>query len=328
MSDDAPFLQAVLADPDDDGCRLVYADWLEERGDPRGELIRVQVELARLPAADARRPELQDRERRLLAQHQAAWAEPLRGLVRKWTFRRGFIEQVTVEAEQFLAGADRLFRLAPVRHVRFQNAAGSLNALAACPDLARLATLDLRENALQDEHLEVLTASPHLVRLANLRLGFNHLGDGAAHFLATFFFLGSLATLDLYGNEIGPQGAQSLASSAHLSGLRTLILGSNDLGDAGVAELAAGRGLGRLNTLHLGFTQLTDGGARALADAPRLTELTTLDLSYNAVSDGGVRRLATTPQLPRLARLALRGTRLGPRVRKVLQARFGAGVSW
>jgi uncharacterized protein (TIGR02996 family) len=27
---------AIREDPDDDGPRLAYADWLEERGDPRG----------------------------------------------------------------------------------------------------------------------------------------------------------------------------------------------------------------------------------------------------------------------------------------------------
>lgn len=36
MADDADFLRAIIDDPDDDGPRLIYADWLEERGDPRG----------------------------------------------------------------------------------------------------------------------------------------------------------------------------------------------------------------------------------------------------------------------------------------------------
>jgi uncharacterized protein (TIGR02996 family) len=48
MTDHAPFLAAILADPDDMGPRLCYADALDEWGDPRGEFIRVQCELARL----------------------------------------------------------------------------------------------------------------------------------------------------------------------------------------------------------------------------------------------------------------------------------------
>lgn len=39
-------LATIREHPDLDGPRLVYADWLEERGDPRGEFIRVQLELA------------------------------------------------------------------------------------------------------------------------------------------------------------------------------------------------------------------------------------------------------------------------------------------
>src|SRR5262249_51734963 len=45
------FLQAILAAPEDDTPRLVYADWLEERGDPRGEFIRIQCELAAMNLA-------------------------------------------------------------------------------------------------------------------------------------------------------------------------------------------------------------------------------------------------------------------------------------
>src|SRR2546421_19439 len=35
------FLQAMQENPDDTFLRLVFADWLEERGDQRGELIRL-----------------------------------------------------------------------------------------------------------------------------------------------------------------------------------------------------------------------------------------------------------------------------------------------
>ena len=42
-------LQAILEEIDGDTPRLVYADFLEERGDPRGEFIRLQVLRARDP---------------------------------------------------------------------------------------------------------------------------------------------------------------------------------------------------------------------------------------------------------------------------------------
>lgn len=45
MSDDEDFIRAILAQPDDPVPRLIYADWLEERGDPRGEFLRIESEL-------------------------------------------------------------------------------------------------------------------------------------------------------------------------------------------------------------------------------------------------------------------------------------------
>lgn len=43
-------LAAVLASPDDDNVRLVYADWLQENGQgDRAEFIRVQLRLAKMP---------------------------------------------------------------------------------------------------------------------------------------------------------------------------------------------------------------------------------------------------------------------------------------
>jgi uncharacterized protein (TIGR02996 family) len=49
MRHDAGFLEAICANPDDDVPRLIFADWLEERGDPRGEFIRWRTNHGNLP---------------------------------------------------------------------------------------------------------------------------------------------------------------------------------------------------------------------------------------------------------------------------------------
>ncbi len=46
-TDERSLLDAVLANPDDDGLRLAYADWLEEHGDERAEWLRSEVGLMR-----------------------------------------------------------------------------------------------------------------------------------------------------------------------------------------------------------------------------------------------------------------------------------------
>jgi uncharacterized protein (TIGR02996 family) len=52
MSNEAAFLQAIRARPDDDGLRLVYADWLEECGDARAEFLRIECLLRTVAEAD------------------------------------------------------------------------------------------------------------------------------------------------------------------------------------------------------------------------------------------------------------------------------------
>src|SRR5204863_7774890 len=99
MTADDAFLDAVLEQPDDDTPRLMYADWLEERGDPKGEFIRLQCELARLPAGDARRSALGRRLDTLRAAHADAWRAELPELpgVTWGQPERGFVGTVRVD---------------------------------------------------------------------------------------------------------------------------------------------------------------------------------------------------------------------------------------
>ena len=53
QSDHDALFRAILASPDDDPLRLVFADWLEEFGDPQhAHFVRVQVANAELPPWD------------------------------------------------------------------------------------------------------------------------------------------------------------------------------------------------------------------------------------------------------------------------------------
>lgn len=42
MQDEEAFLAAIGEQPEDDDVRLIYADWLEERGEERAEYLRVE----------------------------------------------------------------------------------------------------------------------------------------------------------------------------------------------------------------------------------------------------------------------------------------------
>lgn len=83
----AQLFAAVLADPLDPGPKRAYGDWLVGRGDPRGELIALQ--LARggdWPASYA--ADLAERE--LLRAHRLVWQDPIGRWFRSLEFVDGF----------------------------------------------------------------------------------------------------------------------------------------------------------------------------------------------------------------------------------------------
>lgn len=73
-------------------------------------------------------------------------------------------------------------------------------ALAACPALSELESLDLTYNELYDEAALALARSPHLRKLRNLELGKNHIGRTGALALATSENLAGLEWLALHDN--------------------------------------------------------------------------------------------------------------------------------
>ncbi len=77
---EADLLAAIYAAPDDDEPRLVYADWLQERGDPRGEFITLQ-----LAGKDV------DRQAALIAEHGPTWIGDLPIAPHSVRWYRGFI---------------------------------------------------------------------------------------------------------------------------------------------------------------------------------------------------------------------------------------------
>jgi uncharacterized protein (TIGR02996 family) len=167
MDLDRAFLEAVLRDPEDDTPRLVYADWLDERGQAdRAEFIRLQCQLEQLPQGDERRGALEAREFQLLAGHRKGWAGPIKSWARRWEFRRGFVEGVRMRADAFVRHADELFTRAPLRRLDLEDTPAEPGDLAACPHLARLRALAVPSCDL----LLTLLAASRLTELRELQV--------------------------------------------------------------------------------------------------------------------------------------------------------------
>jgi len=307
---EAVFLERICADPEDDGPRLVFADWLDERNDPRGEFIRVQVALARTAADDPRARDLRDREATLLARYQAPWSDRLRGMA-PWTeFRRGFIETVNVEARVFLRRAGELFRLAPVRHVRFLDVGSTLDRLMQSPHIARLSALTIYAQHIDERLTRALVESPHLGGLRSLIIGRNRVGDRGAERLAWSPRFSSLATLDLSDNALGDTGVRAIADSTNLSGLVSLELRRNELSRFGLGALCGSPALSRLR--HLGLALNHVRAPQNWSPPPAgAVALESLDLSENGLTPDAVVTLTMLPGLAQLARLDLGHNEVG-----------------
>jgi uncharacterized protein (TIGR02996 family) len=231
------FLQAILANPDDDTPRLVYADWLEERGDPRGEFIRLQCELAQLPDSDPRILPKREREAELVREHHQQWLGPLNNVIVFWRFRRGFVEVVSMDAEMFVTYAEQMFHMTPIRQILFYNAVAQIPALSGLAALGRAPSLDFRLNQIGDHGVVSLVASRHLARVTSLTFAHTWMGDYGAQSIAESRWLTSLIALDLQGNQITEVGANALAQSPQLARLTRINLRQNRINDAGWGAL-------------------------------------------------------------------------------------------
>jgi uncharacterized protein (TIGR02996 family) len=130
QTEELSWLETTAANPEDVALRLVFADWLEDREDPRGAFIRIQTELASLPEDAAGREQLArraeglchpacDAYHRVVPPEIAAYFTPVGFSV----FAGGLLRGITVFAKQvdaFREHAAVLFRYAPVDRLNFE----------------------------------------------------------------------------------------------------------------------------------------------------------------------------------------------------------------
>jgi uncharacterized protein (TIGR02996 family) len=309
MSHIAAFLQDIREHPDDDALRLIFSDWLEEHGDPRGPFIRTQCRLAAMADDDRRRRRLERREERLLQRHQAGWLAALSRPALRPTFRRGFLDDSWPDGQVFwLSIADFLDR------------PESWWCAALLPEIG------LCNHAPGGDQLERLADSPYLRFVSALRLDAAGVTTKGLKALAVSPHTSNLRVLHLGGNQFGASAMASLTAARALRSLTSLVLSDNQLGNLGTEALARCDCWPGLHSLDLSHNNIGDAGIRALAGSRHLAGLTELNIRANPFSVEGARALAGSPYLGRVKTLRLRGIGQGRRCRDILTARFGPTV--
>jgi uncharacterized protein (TIGR02996 family) len=328
-------LQAARDEPEDDTPRLVLADWLEEHGDEaeraRAELIRIQLEQARLPADHPDQRDLRTRSRVLQEQDSKSipsgfepcfrppgYTDPVSpsGAV---TMEESLLAQIADQPEDDaprLVLADWLMDQPDPA----QAARGELIQIQC--RLARLpaddpgpAELRQRQRELIERHrsswLGPLVELWHTFDRGLVKLMVNEKSQGM-RWLEDHprnRWIDNLSLVRAGGGEI-----ERLASVRYLSSLTTLkVFGSASASDterAGLVALSRSPNLARVRILEV---MLQPGlvGLQALAESPHLGRLTHLGLSLSRMGPEGARVLARFPGLGRLEQLNLSGAELG-----------------
>jgi uncharacterized protein (TIGR02996 family) len=304
----------LLRDPDNVETYLVYADLLQSRGDPRGELIAMDHRLL----THGPSPELQRARDALFARHREAWLGDLseHGPCVELSWRLGFIKsaRIALDWDHYDAGVEPdqlLARLLAHPSARF------LQEL-------RLGMVNFEGENFYDGMIDVLVgAGPHPT-LRRLHIGdydfpdeteisWTEVGDAGSLWphceglrevilQGGGISLGEIDLPELRSFEVRTGGLDRAAirsiCSARWPELRRLVLwfGDESYGAEGTTDdirpVLDGTGLPSLRHLGLMNADFTDAICAALPAARILPRLLTLDLSMGVMTDEGARRLS------------------------------------
>lgn len=313
--EDRDWLRRIAANPSDDPLRAVFADRLQQRGEPLGELLTLALRAAALPPSPERIA-LERSAQALLQQHGARWRAAVAPHALRADFRRGLLEHLELPPRAWVEHGEAMLSAWPtLRSLALVPSAAreqpeAVEAFLRSPALRAITRLAL--GPLQPSQVEALLRSPCAPQLTGLRVAGGSLGDRGVQALADGALGPALVELDLSANAVGPDGARALA---RFVALRSLELANNPLTEPGVRALAVAPF--RLHRLNLNACLLGGAAFVALAEGAAFSQLRELEVAQNAPGLVGCRALAAAAFPVELLNLGLCG--LGaPEVRALL----------
>ncbi len=244
-------LDEIVANPEHDAPRAIWADRLLERGDPWGEFVQLQLASSR--GDDAVHGNLAVRIRELYNEHhlrhEPVLPQDMRG---KWVWRRGFIDQLSTSAADFKSLAARIFEEVPTLRTLQLDIGEAVENRA--PDLERAAIA---------ASLAAALAVPEAQRLEGL-------------ILCTWLTEWGEEEIGYWGNIYHPytrRESGELAIETLLAGTlpRLHMLGISILTDAGLSNLATSPLAARLDRIEAPW--LTETALLRYLDHPNTARL-------------------------------------------------------
>ena len=313
-------LHAVMAEPRDVATRLVYSDWLADRGEvDRATQIRLQCDYADSPDHDYRRIAY----RSWIKDHPNAAPLPELPDGLRWSndaYQRGFPERLEVlDVGAFVTHAGALFDRAPIVALDVDAHAKEvfpLDRLLAVPQLARITRLELRRGHFHAGQIRRLADCEHLGALEELDLSFGGVTEAGLAALVASDLGRRLVRLVLRYDFVVRHGkGLEVFRAAELPRLRHLSLAMNRMGPELVPDIVGNKQL-QLERLVLFDNPLSDVGWRSVAESA--LPLIDLDLGKTQSGLAGLRALVESPLRTSLRALRIANSGFGPRAAVII----------
>ncbi|HEY1191623.1 MAG TPA: TIGR02996 domain-containing protein [Gemmata sp.] len=336
--EETAFEDALRANPHDFATWCAYADWLEEKGDPRGTFMQVQLALEDTARPTKERNALKKQERELLLAHAPEWLGPFAEFALNpdldtvhCTYTRGWLNRIefdnlTVAQARALGGASaaRLLRELEIGAVEMENPIGRKVThvdwyYLPGPDVPK--TVDWTG----EPGLHALLRCPHLAGVRSFQLG----GTGTPNLTGQNEELESASVSGALAHEFAkampnleelyieaPDVDADKLFTLRLPELRVLMLYHST--NYPLAKLAANPSLTNLTALlchphAMEYDDATTGAyirlaqLRAVCRSEHLPALTNLRLRLTDFGDAGAAEIVASGILKRLKILDLRG---------------------
>ncbi|MGV3624321.1 MAG: TIGR02996 domain-containing protein [Archangium sp.] len=336
--DDAQqFLEAIAKAPHDDDARRVYADFLEEHGEPqRAELIRLQL----ANPWDPRVAELLTANWRRFSGELVRWTDAL-------SFDRGLVDRVSMTAAEFAQHGERVFAKHPVETLKVESTgveAREFERIVDSPPMSRVRQLTFIQRHAPPEERTRLAPIAKGKRFDSLRtLSFIYCGASAADWesLLSNIDVPRLDHVIFSGNHTHPAIWRALAKNPALSNLTAVnesissclpvasprefvdamhafaasrskvnnltLIDYDHADDATLAPLFASSSRLQLSYFVVTNAKLTDQSLRAWRDGGRLGELVNLEVGEARFTARGLAEfLEACP--PKLRSLSLKSS--------------------
>lgn len=268
---------AVVGAPGQEAARLVFADLLSDAGDPHGEFIVVQCQLAQYErdaqtkSTEYAQLKLRERAAELTLRQRRAHLWDAGLIWRK--FDRGFVTRL---------------------EVRKADAVSLLGELSNDPLFSAVCRLEIAEGT--PLAIDALTSTPtKFPSLKSLRIARKYathgFGEAGAKKLAAWEVLRTVIDLRVRNEQLDDAGLTALLTSPNVPALERLTVGHNSAGLRDVFRLETWP---MLRALELSSCQLTANEIDDLVRVQRLSNLESLSLAANHLGDDGAKVIATS----------------------------------